>query len=99
MIKKQKKNKKLKGKAKIYTVYLMNKDVKFIDFLVDNGYFLSRSEAVRIAVHEFTKMFIELHEKIKKFKPIKNPMEKIELSPDGWKILGPTHIVKNNQNG
>lgn len=82
------------SKSKICTINLMKTDVKFIDYLVEQGYFLSRSAAVRIALHKFVDEFIEFHEKIKKFKPIKKPMELIELSPNGWKILGPTHTVK-----
>lgn len=80
--------------AKVMTCYLMNRDIEFIDRLVEEGYFLSRSATIRLAVREFVKNFIEFHSKIEEFKPIKNPMTVMELAPNGWKIIGLTHEVK-----
>lgn len=80
--------------TKLCTVNLMIKDVDFIDRLVDEGYFSSRSEVIRKISHKFVKDFVEFHEKMRKFKPNKKLKKPIDLSPNGWNIIGPTHLVK-----
>lgn len=89
---------KKKDTSKICTINLMTKDVNFVDYLVEEGYFLSRSACVRAVLHMFIENFVEVYDKLNEFKTDETAKKKLQFTPDGWKILGPTHIVKNKQN-